>query len=804
MHLLDSYSQNFLTVNQERADAQREQFKITKVALVDNKFNITLQNSGQIPINITRLWVQDTTANSISKYEVNMADPPSQTITNVGTNLPLTAVPTDAYDMKLVTSRGNSQEFFVSSASNAPILLQLFVLPSTLPSGFTTTVLLSVTNNMTSDAVLTNVTPSLNVIQGGASSSCSSQAQPASYQTLQNGGTTFFQWTCTVTGSVGSTVSYNATILNAYPGNFVMSTVSIAAVPSAGQSQTALSAQGLSALGFNDNVLVLHQETTPDGPAGYEMYSAPADTTGKVIRLDLTNPVFYTNNDTSMSQVTINPGKWNATLRYFSSPLPSTITVNASMIFHFENYTTTGPKVHDSTTALGTTTNDLTVNGNPSWSPTGGVNGSGGFTFTGSQYLDNAITSNSADDLATPTTVSGWFKTSGSSSKQVILRFGSNGDTSPFYEISLDNAGHVISRFVGASSSPTNTCQTTGTYADGNWHHFVAVETSSSSILTCNLYMDNEGNGNGETVGPIQTSCSSCTNHPTGKWSIGRDDSASGVNYFNGNLDDVMIWNGNALTSSQATDLYKADYGTAAHTVTFTLDVVDSSGNLIGHINSSSISDVQMPFKDSYGAYPNTPSSTATWGQTNFTISGSKIEVQPGQKIKFQMTWVTPTNGQLYMKLDFDNNLISGPTSMLETPVFSAGGPLPGYWTVSFSNPQVSVYNKGPYQAWLTINSRVVLETLDGTQAYASWFNSFVDPNSKISQDSPLILVGGSQTLGFAVPCQQPSDGGTGNGCLTSSSIGNTYRMYVYLNGYDQKGNIFVGTEYFGPVKMVN
>jgi hypothetical protein len=23
--------------------------------------------------------------------------------------------------------------------------------------------------------------------------------------------------------------------------------------------------------------------------------------------------------------------------------------------------------------------------------------------------------------------------------------------------------------------------------------------------------------------------------------------------------------------------------------------------------------------------------------------------------------------------------------------------------------------------------------------------------------------------------------------------------MYVFLNGYDQKGNIFVGTGYFGP-----
>lgn len=804
MHILDNYSQNFLTTNQEREDTQREQFKITKVSLVGNKLNITLQNSGQIPLNITRLWVQDTTANSISKYEINSADPPSQTITNIGMSLP-PVVPTDAYDMKLVTSRGNSQDFFMSSASSAPILLQLFVLPSTLPSGFTTTVLLSVTNNMTNNAVLTNVTPSLNVIQGGASSSCSSQAQPASYQTLQNGGTAFFQWTCTVTGNVGSTVSYNATILNAYHGNFVMSTVSIAAVTSAGQSQTALSAQGLSSLGFNDNVLVLHQETTPSGLPGYEMYSAPPDTTGKVIRPDLTNPVFYTNNDTSMSAVAINSGKWNGTLRYFSSPLPSTILVNASMIFHFENYTTTGPKVHDSTTSLGTTTNDLTVNNNPSWSPTGGVNGSGGFTFTGSQYLDNTITSRSADDLSTPATISGWFQTSGSTSKQVILRFGSNGDTAPFYEISLDNAGHVLSRFAGASNSIINTCQTTGTYANSNWHHFVAVETTSGSTLTCNLYIDNNGNGNGETVGPTQTSCSSCTAHPTGKWSIGRDDSSSGINYFKGNADDVIIWNGNALTSSQAIDLYHTDYGTASHTITFTLDIVDQSGNLISHVNSGSISNMPLPFKDSYGAYPNTPSSTAAWGQTNFTIPGSQVTVQPGQKVKFKMTWVPPSSGQLYMKLDFDNNQISGPTSMLETPTFSAGGPLPGYWTVSISNPQVSVYNKGPYQAWLTINSRIVFETLDGTQAYAAWFNSFVsnNGNEKISEDSPLIPVGGSQTLGFADPCQQPTDQG-GNNCLTSSSIGNTYRMYVYLNGYDQKGNIFVGTEYFGPVKIVS
>ena len=115
------------------------------------------------------------------------------------------------------------------------------------------------------------------------------------------------------------------------------------------------------------------------------------------------------------------------------------------------------------------------------------------------------------------------------------------------------------------------------------------------------------------------------------------------------------------------------------------------------------------------------------------------------------------------------------------------------------------MYNKGPYQAWLTINSRVIVESLDGTTAYAAWFSSFTPPDSKVTQDSTLIPVGGSQQLVFSTPCNQPYTGGKGGSpCLSSANLGSTFRMYVYLNGYDQKGNIFIGTEYLGPVKIIS
>jgi hypothetical protein len=792
MHLLDNYAQSFLAVNQERSDTQKEQFKVTTVSLVNDKFNITVQNTGPIPLNITRLWVQNTTTtNWVAKYQTGYTVPPGATIGNIGTNIPLNVRSTNSYDVKLVTGRGNIEEFDVGSSSNAPLQMQIFVLPNTVPSGFTTTVLLGVTNNMSNTATLANITPTLSVISLGASASLVSGPQPAIYNALQYGNTAYFQWTYSITGNTGASVEFNATIQNAYPKNYVLSTVTVDTVPTAGQSQTSLQSRGFSALGF----LILHHETT-SALNGYEMYSASPDGTGTAIALDTTNPIFYTNNDT----VTINipAGPWTSSFRYLSSPIPSTIGTNPSMIFHFEDgFSATTAK--DSTGNTGGLTLG-TGSSKPVWASTNGVNGSGAFAFSGGQYMDSSISS-SFNNIGTQATTSGWFKTS-SASRQVILRMGSSGDSSPFYEVGLDtggNAGRVLFRYDdNTNGNIDGLCESPASknYADGNWHHFVAEKTGNGGI--CALYLD--GSLSFQNTG---TSCSGCTFasiSTSNKWVVGRDDSQSGKNYFNGNVDDILHWNSININQAQITDLYKTNYGNAAHKLNFILDIVDQNGNFIQHVNTTSISNNPVPFGDSFGTFSN-PGNSA-WLQYNVTFNMPSVTLGSNQRLKLEPMFINQAgNGQLSMKLEIDNISIGGISalnSLLEIPL--PDQPLPGYYTYqSGEDGNVNLYNAGPNPAWVTGNTRVVFENYQGTQAYASWVCGFNGFPQSVSADSPLIGVGSSEQICYTMPMTQPgTDKSSGGNPITPGN----YRMYIYINGYDDTGNIVVATQYIGPVKV--
>jgi hypothetical protein len=153
------------------------------------------------------------------------------------------------------------------------------------------------------------------------------------------------------------------------------------------------------------------------------------------------------------------------------------------------------------------------------------------------------------------------------------------------------------------------------------------------------------------------------------------------------------------------------------------------------------------------------------------------------------------------MKLEIDNQNIGGVStknSLIQIP--EPSNLLPGYYSFQIGHGTVSVTNKGPYQAWITANSRIIMESLDGSNAYASWISNFIDNNNKVVQDSSLLPVDSTTTFTFANPCKNnPGVPGQGSNCITAP---NTYRMYVYLNGYDQKGDLFLGTQYFGPVKV--
>jgi len=231
MNHLDQFGQTIIEKSQDDRNRDREQFEISSVSRDNNKFNITIQNTGELPINITRLWIQNKTDPSwgTSKFDVNKNVSPGQTLTKIGQNLPLTALTTQGYDIRLTTERGNAKEFLVNSVSQEPVYLQLFALPDDLPTGYTATLLLAVTNNMSNNGVLTNFKPNTPVITYpvGASVTPLSGPEPLVYSSLAKGDTAYFQWTYRITGSNGQQVKFEASLQNGYLANSVSNNVTI-------------------------------------------------------------------------------------------------------------------------------------------------------------------------------------------------------------------------------------------------------------------------------------------------------------------------------------------------------------------------------------------------------------------------------------------------------------------------------------------------------------------------------------------------------------------------------------------------
>ncbi len=220
MNLLNNFTDAFVTKSQSDADTNHEDFSITKVAVDNNKFNITIQNSGNMPITINRLWIQDKSnvALGVSKYDVNQIVYPGNSLTKVGQNIPLYINSTHGYDLKLVTMRGNVKEFFANSASQAPVYLQLFALTNSGPNNFNTTLLLGVTNNMTNGGALSNIQANMVVknLTGFGKTTLISGPTPTSYPLLNSGDLTFFKWDYKINGTSGYKVNFQASLKNGY------------------------------------------------------------------------------------------------------------------------------------------------------------------------------------------------------------------------------------------------------------------------------------------------------------------------------------------------------------------------------------------------------------------------------------------------------------------------------------------------------------------------------------------------------------------------------------------------------------
>ncbi len=217
---LDQYGYTVLAANQQKRDQTLEKFTISSVTVPssNSKLNITLINSGNLPVNITKLWIQNTTAMAggndwTRNYALSKQASPGGTLINIGQTVPLYINAANSYNVKLVTSRGNTQQFVLASTGAAPLNIQLLAAPSSVTSGFTTKLIMIVTNNGSS--TLANVTPSAlpapSYTGSGTTVCTAGAASPTKYATLAPGGTAIFTWDVTATGAGADTCTYTIT-----------------------------------------------------------------------------------------------------------------------------------------------------------------------------------------------------------------------------------------------------------------------------------------------------------------------------------------------------------------------------------------------------------------------------------------------------------------------------------------------------------------------------------------------------------------------------------------------------------------
>ncbi|HYL66548.1 MAG TPA: hypothetical protein VEU72_05295 [Nitrosopumilaceae archaeon] len=227
LNVLDSFNQSVLAKNQMMIDTGKEKFDIYSVQITNGRFNVAISNSGSLPINITRMWVQNTTTNVVdwtNSYNChNCIVSPGSILKNIGLSMPVGANPLYSYNLKLITSRGNSMQFSMGSPGVKPLWLQLEAVPSSVRTGNNATFLFVIVNNMTSSNLLTNLQPNFSCRAFGVDSyTAKSGPLPPSYPYLQSGGTAFFKYVYAITNSstnVANHVTCTANLQNGVFGN---------------------------------------------------------------------------------------------------------------------------------------------------------------------------------------------------------------------------------------------------------------------------------------------------------------------------------------------------------------------------------------------------------------------------------------------------------------------------------------------------------------------------------------------------------------------------------------------------------
>ncbi len=811
LNIMGNFSESLITEESRQQNKQNEKMEILSVdVLTSNKLDAIIKNSGEIPLKVTTLWIDEQDVNDdVQKFTVDKELSPGKTF-NLYPIVNFTMDPTKGYNMKLVTSRGDVQSFYVNSPASQNLFMGIHVLPEFVPSDFTTTVLYTVINNSSNNNILYNVTPNMTATEvGGSTVTLRSGPIPPSYPSIAPGEMAMFEYIYKISGEVDEGALFNATISNALSENFVFASATLKEITVATQAGTAIESFGLSSeLSAEDNILFFHEETnyTPNG--GFQMDgSAPAGG-GGTYNPRTSTMTFWSSNVTAIT--TVVNGTWNARLAYYSDLVPVGIT-SPSFAFMFECNDCGGNG--DTSESTGNISNDdFEEQGNPIWNENGGPHDDGHYTYDGIGDYHRAEWDAEDDfteysDLANnEVSTAVWFRISPTSDDYMpIVRWGDendNGDDE--YEIALGdgtggNHGKMVYRYTTEVDDNETICVSSGStiYDDSQWHFVVG--TADINDHTCTLYVngvevaDENDSNNGNDFVDVDD----------------KDDIFIGHNgesdYLTGDVAMLMHWNNEQLNATSVSDLFNTNYGTNGTRVHVTLQGTLGIGTPTQTFYDANF---DMPFHDPANNSDNNnrydlqtnDNTFEKYSFSNFTTTtGINSTLILGDRLKFEFSWDSDTqNLPINIRIDDDDNDFSLPddSSYLQTP--NAYPPWPTYLTFARDDPILYyVFNNGPEGGWLTYQgTRFVAKDISSDNSYAGLVNKVNTTAVNENQDSLYIP---DQQVGEIEfwPLTDPPENNP-----TSYIPAGTYTAAVFISGYNDKGEVFLRTINLGIVTV--
>lgn len=238
LSLQNNFGQVITERNIVETEQSSEKVEMRDFRIDNDKFNMTLANTGGLPVKLVQAWFTNTTdTNGWHKnYTMSKLINPGDSLTKFGYDLNLIAKNSSSYKISAITERGSIANFQILSPKDKAMMMHLFAIPRSVATGHNVTIMFGVTNNLTDGSIVQSIRPKPPTLTYTETPGGSKQAtatliegpKPAFEQSLTLGETIFFKWVYKIEGDPKDKITFDVTIYNAKQGNNVVETIEVA------------------------------------------------------------------------------------------------------------------------------------------------------------------------------------------------------------------------------------------------------------------------------------------------------------------------------------------------------------------------------------------------------------------------------------------------------------------------------------------------------------------------------------------------------------------------------------------------